>query len=394
MKEKILLFIKNETVLVVTAILTIISMFIIHPDISYAGYINYSVLAVLFCLMAVVQGFKRLGVLDKASAMLLSKAADLRMTGIILTSLCFFLAMLVTNDVSLLTIVPLTMAMLDKRCSEKYVIFIIVMETIAANLGSMVTPMGNPQNLFLYYHYNMDIGLFLKTVVPYGVVSYIIIIICCVVVLKKIPFTADIDIDADGTHDAVNADAHAGTNIAAADKDKSLFYIRMTLYSILFIICILTVLGICDYRICFAVVLVALVIFDRPVLKKIDYMLLLTFVCFFIFSGNVSKISFIKGFITSFVEGHAFASGLLLSQIISNVPAATMLAGFTEDCTGLMLGVDIGGLGTLVASLASLISYKLYSAGQNRNTALYIKTFTIYNVILLSILCFMTALIR
>ncbi len=383
MKEKILLFIKNETVLVVTAILTIISMFIVHPDASYAGYINYSVLAVLFCLMAVVQGFKRLGVLDKASAMLLSRAADLRMTGIILTSLCFFLAMLVTNDVSLLTIVPLTMAMLDKRCSEKYVIFIIVMETIAANLGSMVTPMGNPQNLFLYYHYNMDIGLFLKTVVPYGVVSYIIIIICCVVVLKKIPFTADIDTDADGIHGAVHKDAPAGMQ-----KGRN-----MALYSVLFIICILTVLGICDYRICFAVVFAALVIFDRPVLKKIDYMLLLTFVCFFIFSGNVSKISFIKEFITSFVEGHAFASGLLLSQIISNVPAATMLAGFTEDCTGLMLGVDIGGLGTLVASLASLISYKLYSAGKNRNIALYIKIFTLYNVILLSILCIMAVLI-
>lgn len=320
MKKKILLFIKNETVLVITAILTVISMFIVPPDSTYAGYINYSVLAVLFCLMAVVQGFKRLGVLDKASALLLGKAADLRMMGIILTSLCFFLAMFVTNDVSLLTIVPLTMAMLDKRCSERHVIFIIVMETIAANLGSMVTPMGNPQNLFLYYHYNMDIGMFLKTVVPYGVVSYIIIIICCVVVLKKIPFTAGMDADAGMQSDR---------NTVAADKDKSSFLVKIALYSILFIICILTVLGICDYRICFAVVFVALVIFDRKVLRKIDYMLLLTFVCFFIFSGNVSKITFIKEMITSFVEGHAFAAGLLLSQIISNVPAATMLAGFT-----------------------------------------------------------------
>lgn len=387
MKKKILLFIKNETVLVITAILTVISMFIVPPDSTYAGYINYSVLAVLFCLMAVVQGFKRLGVLDKASALLLGKAADLRMMGIILTSLCFFLAMFVTNDVSLLTIVPLTMAMLDKRCSERHVIFIIVMETIAANLGSMVTPMGNPQNLFLYYHYNMDIGMFLKTVVPYGVVSYIIIIICCAVVLKKIPFTAGMDTDAD-------AGLQSDRNTVAAGKDKSRFLVKIALYSILFIICILTVLGICDYRICFAVVFVALVIFDRKVLRKIDYMLLLTFVCFFIFSGNVSKITFIKEMITSFVEGHAFAAGLLLSQIISNVPAATMLAGFTGDCTKLMLGVDIGGLGTLVASLASLISYKLYSAGENKNTALYIKTFTLYNILFLCILCVMAVLIR
>lgn len=360
--KTIIEFVKKEIVFSVAFVIAVITMFIVPPNAAYVGYIDFRVLALLFCLMAVVEGFKKVGLFDVISYMILSKTQNSRLIGILLTFLCFFSAMLVTNDVALITFVPLTFILLGNNDDENEVIFIVVMETIAANLGSMVTPIGNPQNLYLYSYYNMEISDFFATVIPYGVISGIFILVVMWIKLKKA--TLDVDL------------------VSRKIEDK----VSLIKNIVLFVLCILVVLNKVDYRVCFGIILIVLAISDRKIITKIDYILLLTFVCFFVIVGNIGSIEVVKTIISGLIEGRTLLVGILLSQVISNVPAAIMLSGFTYDATELMLGVDIGGLGTLVASLASLISYKFYAQKYPKNSLKYMKSFTIYNVFFLIIL--------
>lgn len=360
--KKIKIFIKKEIVFSIALLLTVISMFFVLPSKGYVDYIDFKVLGLLFCLMSVVEGFKKIGVFDVISCEILARTKNSRTIGILLAMICFFAAMVVTNDVALITFVPLTFILLGDNDEEKDVIFIIVMETIAANLGSMVTPIGNPQNLYLYSYYDMEIGQFFLTVLPFGIVSLILITAVMWVRLKG--SRLDIEVKKAGI----------------ADKKTLIKYLLM------FLLCILVVLKFCDYRICFGIIFLVLLISDREILKKVDYILLLTFVCFFVFVGNVGSVGKIKNFISAMIENRALEVGVILSQMISNVPAAVMLSGFTKDAEELMLGVDIGGLGTLVASLASLISYKFYAQKYPGNAGKYIRAFTGYNVLFLAVL--------
>lgn len=360
--KKIKEFVKKEIVFSIALILTVLSMFIVPPNVGYVECIDFKVLALLFCLMAVVEGFKKIGLFEVISYQVLSRTKNSRTIGILLTMVCFFTAMLITNDVALITFVPLTFILLGDNDDEKDVIFIVVMETIAANLGSMLTPIGNPQNLYLYSYYNMNIGEFLGTVLPYGILSLVLIVVVMWIRLKK----SELDIE-------IN-------KVKLKSKSKLIEYVVM------FGLCLAVVLNKLEYPICFGIILVVLLLVDREILKKVDYILLLTFVCFFIFVENVGSVEAVRTFISNMIEGRTLLVGAGLSQIISNVPAAAMLAGFTEDAKGLILGVDIGGLGTLVASLASLISYKFYAQKYPKNTGKYMKTFTLYNVIFLVIL--------
>ena len=360
--KKIREFVKKEIVFSIALGLTLISMLIVPPNANYVECIDFKVLALLFCLMAVVEGFNKIGLFEVISYQVLSRTKNSRTIGILLTMVCFFSAMLVTNDVALITFVPLTFILLGDNDDEKDVIFIVVMETIGANLGSMMTPIGNPQNLYLYSYYDMNIGEFFGIVLPYGILSLILILVVMWMRLKKSQL--DIEISKAGL------------------KSK----LKLTEYVILFVLCLMVVLNKLEYPICFGIILVMLLITDREILKKVDYILLLTFVCFFVFVENVGSIESVRTFISNMIEGKTILVGVGLSQVISNVPAAAMLAGFTQDAKGLILGVDIGGLGTLVASLASLISYKFYAQKYPKNIGKYIKTFTIYNVIFLAIL--------
>lgn len=363
-------FMKKEAVFSIALVLTVFSMFFVLPNKGYVDYIDFKVLALLFCLMSVVEGFKKIGIFDVISCSILSKTKNSRTIGILLSLICFFTAMLVTNDVALITFVPLTFILLGDNDDEKDVIFIIVMETIAANLGSMVTPIGNPQNLYLYSYYDMDMGRFLETVLPYGVISLILIVVFLWIRLKK----SALDIEVKQTE--------------LPDKKKIVKYV------LIFLLCLSVVLKICDYRICLGIILAVLLVSDREILKKVDYVLLLTFVCFFVFVGNIGSMEGVRKVLSTMVEGRTLVAGVILSQIISNVPAAVMLSGFTEDAQGLILGTDIGGLGTLVASLASLISYKFYVKKYPKNVGKYIRTFTIWNVLFLIILLGVAQILR
>lgn len=366
--EHIKIFIKNETVLVIAAILTIISMFFVFPGMGYLEYINFPVLGILFCLMAVVAGFQKIGVFDLLSSMVLSRTRDGKKIGIILVGLCFFTAMLITNDVALITFVPFTIGILGQ--DDDKLIFVIVMETIGANLGSMLTPIGNPQNLFLYSYYGLSIFKFLSIMLLPCILSLILITItmCC----RK----------------ESSLNLNPGKNIVSIDRGQLLMYSGM------FVICLLTVLHIINYIVCFVIISLLLFINDKSIFRKIDYMLLLTFICFFIFVGNMSSLESVKYYVGKALAGREMLASSIISQCISNVPAAIMLAPFTDNAAKLLTGVNIGGLGTPIASMASLISYKYYGMKENSRKGKYMIVFSMYNFIFLIILLFSMYLIN
>lgn len=277
--------------------------------------------------------------------------------------MCFFLAMLVTNDVSLITLVPLTITLF--RCRPEVTIRTVVLETAAANLGSMTTPMGNPQNLYIYSHYQMPLGEFFRTMLPPTVISLVIIALSALLIPSQELEPAD-----------------PGNPLPDPGPGSS----RVVLYSVAAAASLCTVVRLLDWRISLVITLACVLIADRRVFARVDYALLGTFVCFFVFVGNISAIPAVKGFISGIVTGRELLVGAALSQVISNVPCAVMLSGFTENAGQLMLGVDIGGLGTLIASLASLISFKLYCASGEARKGRYFLEFTIYNFAVLAVL--------
>lgn len=358
--ERIKGFIKKETVFVIAAILTIISMFLVSPSKEYLGYINYSVLAILFCLMAVVAGFEKIGVFKALSSKILLKTNNGKKIGIIFVFVCFFTAMIVTNDVALITFVPFTINILGK--DDDNLIFVIVMETIAANLGSMMTPIGNPQNLFLYSYYGLDILGFLKIMAPLGIISFVMIM-AIMICTKK-----------------------GHLHVTADQECISINKIQLLKYTVMFVICLLTVLHLINYMVCFVIISIVLFVSDRDLFRKIDYMLLLTFICFFIFVGNLSSLERIRISVGEVLMNREILVSAIISQGISNVPAAIMLAPFTDKAGKLLIGVNIGGLGTIIASMASLISYKYYAMRKNARKGKYLLVFSSLNFVLLIIL--------
>lgn len=354
-------FIKKETVLSVSGAAALLSMFFVPPTSEYASYIDFRVLSLLFCLMAVIAGFNKTGVFLLLSEKILMRVANTRSLGLVLIMLCFFSSMWITNDVALITFVPFAILILTMTGQSKHILIIVVLQTIAANLGSMLTPVGNPQNLYLYSEYNVPIKDFLFITLPYTGISFLFLCASVFLIRKEhLSFTL--------------------TSTEKTDKQKSY---AIAMYSILFLVCLACVLRILDYHITLLLVVISILLFDRSVLKKVDYSLLLTFVCFFVFVGNIGNITMIKDFLASLLKGRELFVSILASQIISNVPAAVLLSAFTTDYKALILGTDLGGLGTLVASLASLISYKFYCKTEGATPGKYLGIFTIFNVIFL-----------
>ena len=369
---RILDFIKKETVLSISFLLAMLSCVFVPPSQNYVDYIDYRVLALLFCLMAVVAGFSSIGVFRILGEKLLKQVSSLRALELTLVLLCFFSSMFITNDVALITFVPFTILILSMADMLESCIFLIVMETIAANLGSMLTPLGNPQNLYLYTVSRMNITEFLGTMLPFSVISLLLltILLFC---QKNEPISLN--------HAARAAHDPSDLNSGTISKQKRFF-----LYLLLFGMCLLVVLHILSYQILFVLVIAGFLIADRRILLEIDYALLLTFLCFFIFIGNLKSIPQIHTLLSFLLGGHEFIGGILVSEFISNVPAAILLSGFTGNYKSLLLGVNTGGLGTLIASMASLISYKLYVRTAGSQQGKYLLVFTQYNLLFLAVL--------
>lgn len=354
--ERIKAFIKKEAVLCIAAILAVVSMFFVPPDGEYPGYIDFRTLCLLFSLMTVVAGFRDAGTFSAMSHTLLRRVHSSRGVVLCLTLICFFSSMLITNDVALLTFVPLSILLLNSAGLNRLTVLTVTLQTIAANLGSMLTPIGNPQNLYIYSLSGMHIGRFILTLLPYALFSLLLLVLSCFFVKKEsaAPQTGD------------TPKRNTRTEIICAA---------------LFILSLLSVLHVLEAWIAALVTAVIIFIYNRKLLKRVDYCLLLTFICFFVFIGNMGKIEPIRVFLSTFITGREMLTGALLSQIISNVPAAVLLSAFSENWTQLLIGVNIGGLGTLIASLASLISYKLYAASENADSKRFMLVFTGFNIV-------------
>lgn len=369
MLQKLYVFFRKETVLSIAVILALLSMFWVRPDKAYFTYIDFRTLGLLFCLMAIVAGLKAVGVFDILAKKLLMGTSGTVGVIRLLVLLCFFLSMVITNDVALITFVPLALIIvhkLPKELGNYWLLKIVAMQTIAANLGSMLTPIGNPQNLYLYARAGMSAAELITLMLPYSATALILLLIWIQVAAAKAPHVCGSEKDK--------------TLLGFSDR-KELNMEYLAAYMILFTICLLTVARIIPYQIPLVLVLIYMLLRNRENISRVDYSLLATFIALFIFIGNLGRIPQFSSFLERIMAGRETLTAVLASQIMSNVPAALLLSGFTDNYRALIVGTNIGGLGTLIASMASLISFK-YIAKENRNLrGKYLGIFTASNII-------------
>ena len=367
MGKKIIGFFKKETVLVVAWFAAIVSMFLVPPSLGYIDYIDLRSLGILWSLMVVMEGLKKIGFFQRTGQWLLGKTRRVWQLAAVLVFLCFFSSMLITNDVALITFVPFAIYILSQTQMTDLLIPVIVLQTLAANLGSMLTPVGNPQNLYLYGISEMGFGSFIFLMLPYTLVTFILLVLSVCFLRgkgRKIP------------ENIINNEFVSG-------KD---YKIKTMIYGTLFILALLAVLRVVPYWILCIVVLAAVFVLDKKTLISVDYALLFTFTGFFIFTGNLGKLPSVSRFLTEMIVGREVVTGVLSSQVISNVPAALLLSGFTQNYNDLIIGVNLGGLGTLIASMASLISFKILAHSYNEKKGRYFLVFTALNVLYLVVL--------
>ena len=350
-KSSFIEFVKKECVLVIAVTLAILSSFISIPKLSY---IDFKVLILLFNLMVVVAAFKELKFLDSIAIGLLKKCNTYTSISLALVFITFISSMIVTNDVALITFVPLSIVIARK--ANINVLKIVIFQTLAANLGSSFTPMGNPQNLFIYSFYNLSPIDFFKITLPIVILA-VLFLVLLVFKDKKMNLSLDLeDVKIDNKRDVY-------------------------LFGGLFLIILLSVFHVIDYKVTFLITIVMVLILNKKLFSQVDYSLLITFIGFFIFVGNISTMDVVKNFMEGILNSpkSTFLASVLSSQVISNVPATMLLSGFTDHFKELLLGVNIGGMGTLIASLASVISYKIYTSEFGNDN--YMKSFTFYNIL-------------
>ena len=350
-KSSFIEFLKKECVLVIAVTLAILSSFISIPKLSY---IDFKVLILLFNLMVVVAAFKELKVLDSIAIGLLKKCNTYTSISLALVFITFISSMIVTNDVALITFVPLSIVIARK--ANINVLKIVIFQTLAANLGSSFTPMGNPQNLFIYSFYNLSPIDFFKITLPIVVLAVLFLVL---LVFKDKKMNLSLDLED-----------------VKIDNKKDVY-----LFGGLFLIILLSVFHVIDYKVTFLITIVMVLILNKKLFSQVDYSLLITFIGFFIFVGNISTMDVVKNFMEGILNSpkSTFLASVLSSQVISNVPATMLLSGFTDHFKELLLGVNIGGMGTLIASLASVISYKIYASEFGNDN--YMKSFTFYNIL-------------
>lgn len=375
-------FIKKEIVLWIALALAVLSMFVVKPDSRYLGYVDFRTLAILFCLMAVVAGFKRQGVFELLAEKLLSVAGSVRGMVTVLVLLCFFMSMVITNDVALITFVPFTIAVMGRAeagIKERWLLKTVVMQTIAANLGSMLTPIGNPQNLYLFGLSDLGVGGFVRLMLPYTLLSLLLLLGWIFCASRRDKKTVDKAAESEGTEPGKKRESGSAE--------------RMIAYGVLAVISLLAVGHIIPYWAAFASVLAYTLCRDRKVLSQVDYALLCTFAALFVLIGNIGRIPVFRDFLMRMTEGREIAVSVAASQIMSNVPAAILLSGFTNRIEGLIVGTNLGGLGTMIASMASLISFKyIAAAGERRGR--YFLLFTAANLVFLAVLSAAAYLMR
>lgn len=375
---KIKKFIQNETVLSVAAVLAVFSAFLVPPDGEYTGYIDWRTLAILFSLMTVMAGLRGQGVFDRLGLALLRRTRSVFQLVCVLVGLCFFTSMLITNDVALLTFVPFTFAVLSglgQTACEKLAVPTVAMQTIAANLGSMLTPIGNPQNLYLYGKSGMAMAEFVRLMLPYSLLSLALLLVWAAAVCRR----------GSGVEQK-SVSLTQGMETAPSPK-------IILLYAGLFLVCLLSVVRVLPYGISFVLVAVCAALFDGGTLRRVDYSLLFTFAAFFVFIGNLGRLPAFSDWLQGILGGKEVLVAVLASQVMSNVPAALLLSGFTQNTAALIIGTNLGGLGTLIASMASLISYRQIARETPQQKGRYFAVFTVSNLAFLAAMLLLWGLI-
>ena len=355
------LFIKQNTVTCIAFLAAVFTCIIVPPDKEYLGYFDFKTLSCLFCVLAVVCALKNVNFFYMLARKIVQLFRNARMSVLALVYITFIGSMLIANDMALMTFLPLGYLVVKKTGKEQYMAFLFVMQNIAANLGGMLTPFGNPQNLYLYTKFQIPNLEFMKIMAPPFVIAVLLITICCIAFVKPEPLELD-------------------------DKEFVVEPGKTVIYLLLFALSIAIVFRGVPYWIGLIIIPIVLMIMDREALKMVDYGLLFTFVFFFIFSGNLARISLVKEIFSSLLGTSTLLVSVLSCQFISNVPSAILLSQFTDNYAELLLGVNIGGVGTLIASLASLITFREYTTHNPEKTRHYIKVFTIFNMAFLIIL--------
>lgn len=346
---------REEAVLVVSAVLAALSMLLVPPDAAYVSYFDTRVLILLFCLMSAVAGLRASGLFAVCAQRLLQGERTFGWVVLVLVALPFFASMLVTNDVALLAFVPFSIVVLKHAGRQQHLAWVVVLQAVAANLGGMATPVGNPQNLFLYMRYNLSLTDFMLTVLPYTAVA--LIALCIVSLISgKTRVSVEVPLDVVGVQRT-----------------------QLICHLVLFVLCLLTVVHVLNAVCLLLIVIAVLMVADRPILREVDYGLLLTFVCFFIFAGNLGRLEIVRNAFEQIMNCNALLASVVTSQVISNVPAAVLLSEFTGNWASLLLGVDIGGLGTPIASLASLIALRLFLHADKTHLVRFLVIFIAVN---------------
>ena len=353
--------IRKNVVMFVAMAAAIITCFIVPPDKQYLEYFDFKTLTCLFCVLAVVCALKNIQFFYILAKKIVRVFRNARMSVLALVYITFIGSMLIANDMALLTFLPLGLFVLSSTGKSKYMAFTFIMQNIAANLGGMLTPFGNPQNLYLYTKFEIPNGEFVSIMAPPFLLAVALITLCCFIFVKPEP-------------------------LEMKDERVVLPPARTVIYLLLFALAIVIVFRGIPYWIGLIVIPAALVFLDRKALKMVDYPLLFTFVFFFVFSGNMARIPAVRELFSILLEKSTLLFSVLSCQVISNVPSAILLSQFTDNYRQLLLGVNIGGVGTLIASLASLITFREYTKQNKGKTAHYILLFTAFNFAFLIIL--------
>lgn len=379
--------IKQNATAFIAALAALATMLLVPPDAAYLGYFDFNTLACLFALLAVIRALRNAGFFETVAHTVIRRFKTLRGLGCALVGVTLVCSMFATNDMALLMLLPLSTVALARTGNEHIIPFAFVMQAIAANLGGMILPFGNPQNIFLNSRFGIAFPDFLATMALPFAVSAALIALCCFVGFKATPLIAAPIEDGDSEKGSSNADPAVGR--------ASLVRGRIVLYLALFALSLGMVFRVVSPIVGVAAVLIGLLATDRKALAHVDWGLLATFALFFVFSGNMARIPEVQGFFSMLLAQDALATSALASQVISNVPAAILLAPFVEGYRSLLVGVNIGGAGTLIASLASLIAFNHFRAikrGMKRpgicklSTKRYLALFSVLNFAFLAVL--------
>ncbi len=354
-------FFRKNTVLAIACMAAAVTAMIVPPDAEYLGYFDFKTLTCLFCTLACICALRNLRFFTTLAERIVRLCKNARLCILTLVYITFIGSMILANDMALLTFLPLGFMVLDATGMKKYMAFTFVMQNIAANLGGMLTPFGNPQNLYIYSHFDIPTGEFMQIMVVPFAVSIAVITLCCLIFVKPEP-------------------------LSLTSENVKLDRPRAAIYLALFALSIVVVFGVIPYVVSLILVPAVLLFMDRDALKKVDYPLLLTFCAFFIFAGNMARIPAVRALFEWLLSKNTLVVSALSCQFISNVPSAVLLSQFTENYTELLLGVNIGGAGTLIASLASLITFREYTKNNPGKTGSYIGVFSAFNFGMLALL--------